>query len=700
MTPTPGKPGTTTSADGRVCHVVTQTVPFPPSFMCDVAADVAEYRHFLPFCSDSVVKPATEQFADCVHAHPHPIPALAASPYAPRKAAGPGRMFEADLHIGYGAFSMAYSSLVTVQAPFRVLSEALPARGSVFSHLVSQWEFSPAGNANNNANNANNNTEAQQCTIHFTVDFKVSSPLYAGVVKTVFAEIAKKQLDAFVGRARKIYPAWRAKQQQQIQKQQQSQQQAQQQASVSASSGTISSPVGTQSLPSATIAAPAASAASAAVGSGASMAASLALSLWQRQASFADDQLAALVNEAIAAVSSSGANGGSAGDGAKAVAPTAFSLTPARVASLSLRVPVAASSVRTPLEGECEGTVDCTGAPTLGGLFLNQAAFTSLCARANSATLAPDAVPLLRRFRERYIIKAAAESPAVAAALWEFVVALSPTARTGAHSASSANAGSASANSAGSDVSVRIDDALCALYTVTRASTFDRVMALYLALLYTSPSSALSLGLSRQSQSQSGGPSGRPVTATASAARVKSLISIFTVLHTTTVRHVAPRMVVRRAQRLRTAAAAAAAPGARALEAADALPFALGDSDARARAFVASASESVSPAVAAKGAPRVVEALALMGAVVGETEAAARALPALVCAALPTVAGSAAAMGEAGEVVAFGEGEWAAAWGRAQAAELVAAIGLQGVEGLVDWALAESAADRAIESEN
>jgi len=123
---------TTKTADGRIQHRVSRVVPYPAELMCELSADVARYKEFLPFCENSYVKEATAQFVKDIASHPHPIP----NSLHKGKLSGAVQMFEADLAIGFKAFSLTYSSLVTVQHPHRVLSEALPDSGRCIDVLL------------------------------------------------------------------------------------------------------------------------------------------------------------------------------------------------------------------------------------------------------------------------------------------------------------------------------------------------------------------------------------------------------------------------------------------------------------------------------------------------------------------------------------------------------------------------------------
>jgi hypothetical protein len=313
------------------------------------------------------------------------------------------------------------------------------------------------------------------------------------------------------------------------------------------------------------------------------------------------------------------------------------------------------SSVLVPLRDALQPSpTDAAGlsaAAAVAAVRLTQTQFTAFVtqlAAAGAATVSPAAEPpVFRRFRDRYILKAAAESPAVARALWTFVIALSGSAPGSAPS-------SVTGSMAGAEPSMRLGDAVAALHAVTRANSLERVMNIYLSL-----------------------PS-RNGSAAATEAEVVDAVRRLVTLSVATVRHVVPRMVLRRAQSLKTAAAEAAA-AAGPLATADASAFALGDGDASARAWAAAAAPAA--------APRVVEALSLMGEVVGEAAAAADALPGLVWGALPAAA--------ADGTKTFTEDAWAAAWAQPRAAEVAETLSLQGVEGLVDWALAQTAAGAA-----
>lgn len=139
---------------------------YSPAEMFSVVADVDSYEEFVPWCRQSCVT----------------------------RRLGNGK-YEADLVVGFQMFREKYTSVVTVQEPSLVLSEA--ADSTVFNHLVTRWELQPGPNASTS-------------WVTFTIDFSFKNVIYAQTSSLFFDQVVSKMISAFDGRCEQIYRGQKA----------------------------------------------------------------------------------------------------------------------------------------------------------------------------------------------------------------------------------------------------------------------------------------------------------------------------------------------------------------------------------------------------------------------------------------------------------------------------------------------------------
>ncbi|KAI9911894.1 hypothetical protein PsorP6_008884 [Peronosclerospora sorghi] len=142
-------------------HNETRVVPFSCSEMFDVVADVDCYSEFLPFCVESrVLRIPNDNVMDAV------------------------------LRVGFSIFTESYTSRVLMVRPNKIATKAIDS--PTFKRIESEWVFKPC------------NTPGS-CEIDFKVTFEVSSFLHRNAIQLFFDDVALTQLNAFIGRARKLY---------------------------------------------------------------------------------------------------------------------------------------------------------------------------------------------------------------------------------------------------------------------------------------------------------------------------------------------------------------------------------------------------------------------------------------------------------------------------------------------------------------
>nr|CCA25311.1 conserved hypothetical protein [Albugo laibachii Nc14] len=138
-------------------HSESKVVPFSANEMFDVVADVNSYKEFLPFCVESrVLRKPNEN------------------------------VMEAMLRIGFKIFTEAYTSRVIMNRPHKINIKSLES--PTFKRIESEWQFKQLENP-------------YSCQVQFRVVFEVASFLHANAIKLFFEDVARTQLNAFIGRA-------------------------------------------------------------------------------------------------------------------------------------------------------------------------------------------------------------------------------------------------------------------------------------------------------------------------------------------------------------------------------------------------------------------------------------------------------------------------------------------------------------------
>lgn len=140
-------------------HSETRILPYPADVLYAVAADVERYPEFLPWCSALTVL-AREKNAR-------------------------GEAMDAEMRVGFGAFSGSYVSRVVLDPAARTI-EVTQARGP-FRHLENRWRFTPTG---------------EGTKVDFLVAFEFRNPLMNIAAAGVFEHAIRKMSAAFEARAK------------------------------------------------------------------------------------------------------------------------------------------------------------------------------------------------------------------------------------------------------------------------------------------------------------------------------------------------------------------------------------------------------------------------------------------------------------------------------------------------------------------
>ena len=156
---------------------LTETVSHPRELLFDVVADVGRYSEFVPYCGSSTVLTRRDG----------------------------GRSFDAELSLGFMAFTEDYVSRVDLQRPSSIIASA--SETPLFTHLRTEWRFDAIG--------------PESCQLHFHLDMLLRSLVYDQALKRVIDLVAAQQVAAFKRRCDEVAVEWRTSQQQQQQQQQQ-----------------------------------------------------------------------------------------------------------------------------------------------------------------------------------------------------------------------------------------------------------------------------------------------------------------------------------------------------------------------------------------------------------------------------------------------------------------------------------------------
>lgn len=130
--------------------------------ICDVVADVKNYKDFVPFCKRSHVFSKNDD------------------------------ILKANLIIGFPPVTESYTSKVTIVRPQFVKAECKD--GKLFNHLNTLWLFTPG--LKNNANT---------CVIDFSLSFEFKSIIHSSLSNLFFNEIVRQMENAFLEEAKRRY---------------------------------------------------------------------------------------------------------------------------------------------------------------------------------------------------------------------------------------------------------------------------------------------------------------------------------------------------------------------------------------------------------------------------------------------------------------------------------------------------------------
>ncbi|KAJ2552721.1 Coenzyme Q-binding protein coq10a, mitochondrial [Coemansia sp. RSA 1933] len=157
-----------------------QVFPYTKEQVFDVVADVDRYSEFVPMCMGSRVIRGKQ------HSEQHSEQGVVEE------------AVDAELVVGYPPFSERYMSRVVIERPWRITATA-KANGGIFKHMKTVWEFAEA------ADKAGRVCPGKGTLVRFGIEYEFVSILHAQAASLVFEKMAKTNLEAYLGRCKRLY---------------------------------------------------------------------------------------------------------------------------------------------------------------------------------------------------------------------------------------------------------------------------------------------------------------------------------------------------------------------------------------------------------------------------------------------------------------------------------------------------------------
>ncbi|XP_017312713.1 coenzyme Q-binding protein COQ10 homolog, mitochondrial [Ictalurus punctatus] len=146
----------------RMEYSENRTISYSVEQIFSIVANVDQYHQFVPWCKRSKVIKRRNGYV------------------------------QAELEIGFPPIIERYVSDVTVIPNHQV--RAVCTDGSLFSHLETLWQFTPASG-----------NHGDSCNVEFCVTFEFKSLLHSQLATVFFDEVVKQMVKAFEIRAAKLY---------------------------------------------------------------------------------------------------------------------------------------------------------------------------------------------------------------------------------------------------------------------------------------------------------------------------------------------------------------------------------------------------------------------------------------------------------------------------------------------------------------
>ncbi|KAJ7283690.1 dehydrase and lipid transport-domain-containing protein, partial [Mycena rebaudengoi] len=168
-----------------------KSLPYTRQQLYSVVADVASYKHFIPFCSASRVLSTTG---------PTQIPTL----------------LDAELTVQFLAFKESYVSRVTC-TPLESVKAVASSSTPLFKTLTTTWRFQsipPSAStppAAGDSLSLRQSTDSSPTLVSLDLAFAFANPLHATVSSAFFGQVSKLMVNAFEQRCADVYGAHASK---------------------------------------------------------------------------------------------------------------------------------------------------------------------------------------------------------------------------------------------------------------------------------------------------------------------------------------------------------------------------------------------------------------------------------------------------------------------------------------------------------
>ncbi|GAA5871844.1 hypothetical protein JCM8547_003285 [Rhodosporidiobolus lusitaniae] len=187
--PSPPAKGTLTRQGGLYTYREDKVMPYSPSQLYSVIADVDLYKNFLPFTSSSRVLSATRILPS---AGREKRPLAEKGWLVQPGEAGERWEMDAELRIGAMGFDEGYVSLVEMDKGKWVKATAKDA--SMFRHLSNLWTFTPVPSS----------PQQPQTKVDLHLVYQFTSPLHAAAMSAVWDKVSALMVQKFEERVNVI----------------------------------------------------------------------------------------------------------------------------------------------------------------------------------------------------------------------------------------------------------------------------------------------------------------------------------------------------------------------------------------------------------------------------------------------------------------------------------------------------------------
>ncbi|BGP00898.1 hypothetical protein RTG_01145 [Rhodotorula toruloides ATCC 204091] len=190
-TSSPERKGTLQKENGVWVYREEKIMPYSPSQLFSVIADVDSYQSFLPFTTSSRVLTA---------ARLEPDGRRVSQPVAEkgwlRGTQGERWEMDGELRIGAMGFDEGYVSLVEMEKDKWVKATAKDA--TMFRHLSTIWSFSPSPSSAPSSS-------APQTKVDLYLAYAFTSPLHAAAIQSVWDKVSGLMVEKFEKRVRDVH---------------------------------------------------------------------------------------------------------------------------------------------------------------------------------------------------------------------------------------------------------------------------------------------------------------------------------------------------------------------------------------------------------------------------------------------------------------------------------------------------------------